>query len=389
MSDELNHSLPKKKSEGSLSRKKWKNLFRRKDASDRHEDKDESEEEVRQSDDHPLARPRRSLAPIPEIDITHSEAEQKSPRVKPQFGLPPSELKARYPEEPVPGILMACIEILEKDIRKEGMFRIPGRMTSIVEMKDSYEQGKGLGTEEVETLDIAGLVAQFFRELPEPLLTYELYYNWIDAAKKTTEEGINEGLKGVLQQLDQPNFEILQYFIKFLTLVNSNSGANRMGAKNLGLVFGASLLNPPSIDQYDLTNIKLQCVVVEQMITHYSYIFEGTESAQPTRSRSRTVATIPAGAPQAAATAPVPTPQERRKGFMKRKSTFFLTTHVSGSSGGNRIQAVVSLVNKDPDIICQTDRDSISQADSNGCNSPRSGKKKSDKKKHKKEGSIA
>ena len=64
------------------------------------------------------------------------------------------------------------------------MFRIPGRMTSIVEMKNSFEQGNGLGTEEVETLDIAGLVAQFFRELPEPLLTYELYYNWIDAASR-------------------------------------------------------------------------------------------------------------------------------------------------------------------------------------------------------------
>ena len=62
------------------------------------------------------------------------------------------------------------------------MFRIPGRMTSIVEMKESYEQGNGLGVEETETLEIAGLVAQFFRELPEPLLTYDLYYNWIDAA---------------------------------------------------------------------------------------------------------------------------------------------------------------------------------------------------------------
>ena len=155
-----------------------------------------------------------------------------------------------------------------------------------------------------------------------------------------------------------------------------------MGAKNLGLVFGASLLNPPSIDQYDLTNIKLQCVVVEQMITHYSYIFEGTESVQPSRARSRTVATIPAGNPQVA---PTPTPQERRKGFMKRKSTFFINTHVSGSSAGNRIQNVISIVNKDPDAISQPNHESPRPDPG----TPERTKKKSEKKKHKKESSVA
>lgn len=384
MSEEVNNSPSKKKSEGSLSRKKWKNLFRRKDT-DRQDDRDEIEDEdaiIQTDKPHPLLRPR-SLAPNPEGDTNQDTIEEeKTPRVKPQFGLPPSELSDRFPDEPVPGILVACIEILEKDIRKEGMFRIPGRMTSIVEMKESYEQGNGLGVEETETLEIAGLVAQFFRELPEPLLTYDLYYNWIDAAKKTTDEGINEGLKNVLGRLEKPNYIILQYFIKFLTVVNSNSGANRMGAKNLGLVFGASLLNPPSIDQYDLTNIKLQCVVVEQMITHYSYIFEGTESVQPSRARSRTVATIPAGNPQVA---PTPTPQERRKGFMKRKSTFFINTHVSGSSAGNRIQNVISIVNKDPDAISQPNHESPRPDPG----TPERTKKKSEKKKHKKESSVA
>lgn len=44
--------------------------------------------------------------------------------------------------------------------------------------------GNGLNVEEPNTLDIAGLVAQFFRELPEPLLMYDLYYNWIEAVSK-------------------------------------------------------------------------------------------------------------------------------------------------------------------------------------------------------------
>lgn len=41
--------------------------------------------------------------------------------------------------------------------------------------------GTGINVEEPCTLDVAGLVAQFFRELPEPLLTYALYTDWIEA----------------------------------------------------------------------------------------------------------------------------------------------------------------------------------------------------------------
>ena len=68
---------------------------------------------------------------------------------------------------------------LATDLLKEGLFRIPGRMTDILEMKISFEQGKGLGIEEPDAHAVAGLLAQFFRELPEPLLTYSLYPKWV------------------------------------------------------------------------------------------------------------------------------------------------------------------------------------------------------------------
>merc|ERR1712130_268739 len=93
---------------------------------------------------------------------------------------------------------------------------------------------------------------------------------------------------------------------------------------------------------------------IEHMINSYSFLFEGLQpdTVQP-KARARTVATIPAGNPAASSTGSVP-PQDRRKGFMKRKSTFFVTNHYSGNSA--RIQNVISLVNG------SKDRDSISQA---------------------------
>ena len=70
------------------------------------------------------------------------------------------------------------------DLMKEGLFRIPGRATDILEMKISFEQGKGLGVDEPDAHAVAGLLSQFFRELPEPLLTFELYQKWIAITSK-------------------------------------------------------------------------------------------------------------------------------------------------------------------------------------------------------------
>merc|ERR1712137_89730 len=93
---------------------------------------------TKDSKPHPLLRPR-SLASIRVDVIEHTDDEKtedvdksaSAPKVKPQFGLHPIELAERFPDEPVPAVLVACVEILQADIRREGIFRIPGRMTSI------------------------------------------------------------------------------------------------------------------------------------------------------------------------------------------------------------------------------------------------------------------
>jgi hypothetical protein len=218
--------------------------------------------------------------------------------------------------------------ISHSDIMKEGIFRIPGRATNILEMKISYEQGNGLNIENPDTHDVAGLLAQFFRELPEPLLTDELYDDWVIAVKRDEGEMIAE-LAYLVRRLPEANINILKYFIEFLAAIAKHSGANRMGARNLALVFGASLLNPPP-EKYDLEGIKAQCTVVENMITHYEEIFEGkhTQPAHFKANRQKTVATIPAG-PSSGSKPMTGLPQ--KKPLRKRKG-FFLSAQYSVNS---------------------------------------------------------
>jgi len=230
-------------------------------------------------------------------------------RVKPQFGVIPSELLANYPDEPVPAILVKCTSILRNSLREQGLFRIPGKMTSILEMKISFEQGKQeLLEQETNMHNITGLISQFFRELPEPLLTFRLYKAWVNAAGASEKKRLGK-LKKLTKKLPQANYNILRFFIRFLVDVSKNSGANRMSAQNLALVFGASLLNPQEMDMADLAKIKLQCTIIELLITNYSMIFDDSEvtDVTPARQQQRSnVATIPAGRPGTLSPPPPP-----------------------------------------------------------------------------------
>ena len=146
------------------------------------------------------------------------------------------------------------------------------------------------------------------------------------------EEDIKERIQSLLNKLPKPNLNILKYFIQFLVMVGKHSGANRMGSRNLALVFGASLLNPPAIEQYDLENIKLQCTVIEYLIDHYSLFFEGQEEGNSHIKAVKKVATIPAGANPKVSKDPTASTNNKRKGFMKKKGAFFSVAQHSSTS---------------------------------------------------------
>lgn len=67
----------------------------------------------------------------------------------------------------------------------EGIFRISGSITDIQQMRKDYDQGKPPPWQKCENVHNAtGLLKLFLRELPEPLMTYEKYDEYIEAQRK-------------------------------------------------------------------------------------------------------------------------------------------------------------------------------------------------------------
>lgn len=108
---------------------------------------------------------------------------------------------------------------------------------------------------------IAGLLKLYLRELSEPLFTYALYDQWIDATLKTlntnnrTPSQVNSSepiipvssstliaLGKVVEQLPKANYDNLRLLIRFLHTLTCHREFNRMTATNLAITMAPSLI---------------------------------------------------------------------------------------------------------------------------------------------------
>lgn len=63
---------------------------------------------------------------------------------------------------------------------------------------------------------IASVLKSYLRDLPEPLLTYELFDQFISASQRPTDEQRKIAILNVIKQLPKSNYENLRYLSKFL-----------------------------------------------------------------------------------------------------------------------------------------------------------------------------
>ena len=82
---------------------------------------------------------------------------------------------------------------------------------------------------------VAGLLKQFFRELPDPLLTREFYNKFIDAARVDDDTMRRDSMHALINALPDPNYATLRALVLHLHRVQQSSEINRMSTANLGI----------------------------------------------------------------------------------------------------------------------------------------------------------
>eukprot|EP00058_Branchiostoma_floridae_P012649 XP_002598137.1 hypothetical protein BRAFLDRAFT_82920 [Branchiostoma floridae] len=129
-----------------------------------------------------------------------------------------------------------------------------------------------------EMLDM--LIGHLLKGLPEPLLTFKLHQEFINAAKQESRTLRINDIHRLVHQLPESNFEMLDMLIGHLLNVANHSKKNLMSKPNLGVVFGPTLMRPAEETVAAIMDIKFQNIIVEILISNHEQIFKTAPEGQ-------------------------------------------------------------------------------------------------------------
>uniref|UniRef100_A0A3Q0RS58 BCR activator of RhoGEF and GTPase n=1 Tax=Amphilophus citrinellus TaxID=61819 RepID=A0A3Q0RS58_AMPCI len=152
----------------------------------------------------------------------------------------------------VPLIVRQCVEEIERRGMDEvGIYRVSGVATDIQALKaafDSNNKDVSLMMREMDVNAIAGTLKLYFRELPEPLFTDELYPNFAGGIALSDSVAKESCMLNLLLSLPEPNLVTFLFLLDHLKRVAENESTNKMSLHNIATVFGPTLLRPSEKD---------------------------------------------------------------------------------------------------------------------------------------------
>uniref|UniRef100_A0A3P8T124 Rho GTPase-activating protein 32 n=1 Tax=Amphiprion percula TaxID=161767 RepID=A0A3P8T124_AMPPE len=179
-----------------------------------------------------------------------------------------------------PQVLKSCTEFIEKHGVVDGIYRLSGIASNIQKLHEfDSEQIPDL-TKDVYIQDIhcvGSLCKLYFRELPNPLLTYQLYEKFSEAVSAATDEERLIKIHDVIQQLPPPHYT-LEFLMRHLSRLAAFSYITNMHSKNLAIVWAPNLLSK-QIESACFSGtaafmeVRIQSVVVEFILNHVDVLF--------------------------------------------------------------------------------------------------------------------
>ncbi|KAL2094418.1 hypothetical protein ACEWY4_009137 [Coilia grayii] len=200
----------------------------------------------------------------------------------------------------VPQVLRSCAEFIEKHGIVDGIYRLSGIASNIQKLRHEFDSELIPElTKEVYLQDIhcvGSLCKLYFRELPNPLLTYQLYDKFSEAVSVATDDERLLKIHDVIQQLPPPHYRTLEFLMKHLSRLAAFSTITNMHAKNLAIVWAPNLLRSRQIESAcfggpaAFMEVRIQSVVVEFILSHADVLFSPKLTGHSSLARPKSLA---------------------------------------------------------------------------------------------------
>uniref|UniRef100_A0A3B3V0A0 Myosin IXB n=1 Tax=Poecilia latipinna TaxID=48699 RepID=A0A3B3V0A0_9TELE len=191
-------------------------------------------------------------------------------------------------KNPVPTVLEMMLEHVEMHgLYTEGIYRKSGAANRMRELHQRLEMDAYVDIlEDYPIHTVTGLVKQWLRELPDPLMTFAHYNDFLHAVELPEKQEQLQAIYKILEELPTANFNTLERLIFHLVKVSKEEEHNRMSPNSLAIVFAPCILRCPntadpllSMKDVAKTTTCVEMLIIEQ-IRRYNEKMEEIEQLE-------------------------------------------------------------------------------------------------------------
>ncbi|KAL9131621.1 MAG: hypothetical protein Q9217_000509 [Psora testacea] len=203
------------------------------------------------------------------------------------------EQRAEYERSNIPSIVMRCIqEVDARGIDIEGIYRKSGGSGQVQAIKEGFERSNDydISDPDLDINAVTSTLKQYFRKLPTPLITYEVYNKLLeDAATQNSEIDPSHpahpsnpsnhtykvsSMRHAINELPPPHRDTLEVLVFHLARVIEHEKDNLMTSLNVAVVFAPTIMRPESLAR-EMQDTQAKNCAVQFLIENCQGVFLG------------------------------------------------------------------------------------------------------------------
>ncbi|KAJ5343543.1 Rho GTPase activation protein [Penicillium brevicompactum] len=191
------------------------------------------------------------------------------------------EVRIEHEKSIIPFIVTRCIQEVElRGIDMEGIYRKSGASSVIQTIRDGFERSPfeyDISDPDLDIHAVTSTLKQYFRKLPNPLITYEVYELVIDSGEVNPVSARIELLQKSLLELPQVHRDVLEFLVFHLRRVVDRHTENLMTFQNVAVVFAPTIMRPESLAR-EMTDVQKKNDVLKFLVENCQDIFAGMQN---------------------------------------------------------------------------------------------------------------
>ncbi|GAB1319000.1 Rho-type gtpase-activating protein [Madurella fahalii] len=183
--------------------------------------------------------------------------------------------RADFERRQIPSVVTRCIEEVElRGMDIEGIYRKTGGNSQVKMIQEGFDKQEDydISDPSLDITAVTSVLKQYFRKLPIPLLTFEVYERVLESNAIQNETERCAHLRKTINMLPPKHRDCLEFLMFHLARVASRERENLMSPKNLAVVFAPTIMRDHSLEK-EMTDMHAKNLAVQFLIENSHTIF--------------------------------------------------------------------------------------------------------------------